>query len=74
MDLKALQNVFPLRTALRVSEFCDAFGIGTTLFYSLVKTREIHVRKIGRVTIVPLSEVAAWLNKAPVAGSGCEAC
>jgi excisionase family DNA binding protein len=63
MALQDIQNVFPLRTALRVREFCDAFGIGTTLFYSLVKTGEIRVRKIGKVTIVPLTEVAAWMEK-----------
>jgi hypothetical protein len=60
MALKDLQQIFPLRTALRVHEFCDAFGIGITLFYSLVKTGEIRVRKVGRVTIIPMSEVVVF--------------
>ena len=72
--LKDLQNTFPLRTALRVREFCDAFGIGTTLFYSLVKTGEIRIRKIGTVTVVPLSEIAVWMEKPSVEGTKRGAC
>jgi excisionase family DNA binding protein len=73
MDIKTLQNIFPLRTALRVHEFCNAFGIGTTLFYSIVKNGELRTRKIGKVTVIPLSEVAAWMEKPAKAAAEYEA-
>ncbi len=56
VDLKALQIIFPHRTAIRVREFCSAHGIGLTLFYALVKSGEIRISKIGRVTVVRLYE------------------
>lgn len=72
--LKHLQEVFPARTALRVKEICEAFGIGPTLFYSLVKTGEIRVMKFGKATVVPLAELANWMGRATAGGSEREAC
>lgn len=72
-QLKHLQEVFPGRTALRVREICDSFGIGPTLFYSLVKSGEIQVMKFGKATVVPLAELAAWMGRATVDGNECEA-
>jgi predicted DNA-binding transcriptional regulator AlpA len=74
MALTQLHNTFPLRTALRVREFCDAFGIGTTLFYSLVKKGQLRVRKIGKVTVVPLTEIAAWMERTATTDGEHEAC
>ena len=71
--LKHLQEVFPARTALRVREICDAFGIGPTLFYELVRSGEIRIMKFGKATVVPLAELAAWMGRSTVDGAGCEA-
>lgn len=58
MDINALRLIFPNRAALRVREYCTAYGIGLTLFYDLVKLNQISVKKIGGVTVVPLYDEA----------------
>ena len=55
----------PLRLGHSVTEFCDAFGMGRTLFYKLVKEGRIHVIKAGRRTLVPHRELEEWLTRCP---------
>ena len=43
-----------------VDNFCRAHGIGRTFFYDEVKKGEIKPIKIGRRTLVPVSEAKAW--------------
>ncbi|GEM_PF-4563817 len=62
MDLKDLQAIFPNRTSLRVAEFCTAGGFGTTFFYWLLKEKKIRVQRIGRVTLIPMTEVAIFFE------------
>lgn len=71
--LKHLQEVFPNRTALRVKEVCESFGVGPTFFYSRVRAGEIRIMKFGKATVVPLAELAAWMGRSTVDGIGCEA-
>lgn len=40
----------------RISEFCEAFGMGRTKFYSLVKSGEIRLVKFGRTSLIPDAE------------------
>ena len=54
----------PERAALSVSQFCDALGIGRTLFYERLKLGQIRVLKVGTRTLVPVGEVQAFLDRA----------
>lgn len=53
----------PPRAALSVTEFCDALSIGRTMFYQQLKAGRIRVLKVGTRTLVPASEVDAFLRK-----------
>lgn len=49
------QNAAPLFNT--VSDACRRLAIGRTVFYSLVKSKEIRVVKMGTKTLVPESEL-----------------
>ena len=51
------------RVNWRVDDFCRAHGIGRTLFYSEVKIGEIKIIKVGKRTLVPVSEAKAWQER-----------
>ena len=51
------------RVNWRVHEFCKAQCIGRTLFYSEVKRGEIKLIKIGKRSLVPVSEAKAWQER-----------
>ena len=53
------------KAALTVAEFCQVVGIGKTTFYSEVRAGRIHPKKIGSKTIVPMSELSAFLDRLP---------
>jgi excisionase family DNA binding protein len=53
----------PPRAALTVAEFCAALSIGRTTFYEQVRAGRIRVLKVGTRTLVPTSEVDAFLQK-----------
>jgi excisionase family DNA binding protein len=74
MILRDLQALFPLRTALRPREVCDTLGIGLTLFYALAKQGKLKVRKIGRVSVVSLADLAEYLDQPLASGYEREAC
>ena len=48
--------------ALTVAEFCRCCAIGKSSFYSLVAAGRIRIRKLGRRTLVPADQVAAFMN------------
>ncbi len=51
------------RVNWRVNDFCRAHGIGRTYFYDEVKRGEIKPIKIGKRTLVPVSEAKAWQER-----------
>ena len=57
-----MSNVFPKAT-LSVAEFCRAAGVGRSLFYKQVQAERIRVVKAGRRTLIPVTELAAWLER-----------
>lgn len=61
--LHQLQQFFPGRTALRPREVCDAFGFGMTYLYSLFKANQLTALRLGGITLVPLTELAAWMDR-----------
>ena len=40
----------------RVTDFCAAFGMGRTKFYSLVKAEKIRLIKCGRTSLISEAE------------------
>ncbi len=54
---------FNPRVNWRVDDFCRAHGIGRTLFYDEVKRGENNLIKIGKRTLVPVSEAKAWQER-----------
>jgi excisionase family DNA binding protein len=61
-----LRNIDLARGALRVREFCRAFGLSRSTFYELVARRELRPRKAGRLTLIPAEEVRRWFNSLPI--------
>ncbi|MBN9089165.1 MAG: helix-turn-helix domain-containing protein [Reyranella sp.] len=55
---------FP-RAALTVYEFCATTSISRAKFYEEVSAKRIRILKSGRRTLVPASEVVAWLDSLP---------
>ena len=51
------------RVNWRVDDFCRAHGIGRTFFYDEVKRGELKPIKIGKRTLVPVSEAKAWQDR-----------
>jgi excisionase family DNA binding protein len=54
------------KLALRIPEFCRAFGVGRTKFYELVARRELQPRKSGKQTLIPVAEAERWFNSLPI--------
>lgn len=50
------------RAALTVNETCAALSISRTKFYEQVEEGRIRVLKLGRRTLVPVTEVPAFLD------------
>ena len=47
---------------VRVDEACRMTGIGRTKFYELIEHGEIEVIKVGRMTLVPVSGLEAFVQ------------
>jgi excisionase family DNA binding protein len=48
--------------AMGVKEFCNWAGIGPSTFYKEVNNGQIRVVKVGRKTLVRMSDAVTWLN------------
>tara|TARA_R100001163_G_C4933532_1_gene108446 strand:- start:77 stop:256 length:180 start_codon:yes stop_codon:yes gene_type:complete len=53
------------KRVLTITEFIDAYGIGRTKLYELIKNNEIAVKKFGRKTLIPIDEAERWLESLP---------
>jgi len=51
--------------ALTVDEFCKAAGIGRTRAYAEIADGRLRPLKCGRRTLIPASELEAWLRRLP---------
>ena len=47
---------------LTVPEFCRAANIRTTKAYDIFNSGEIKVVKVGRKTLVPITELERWIE------------
>lgn len=50
-----------------IAELCQILGLGKTTIYSAIGAGQIKTLKVGRRTIIPATEVAAFLDR--LAGS-----
>lgn len=51
------------RVAYSVTEFCASTGVGKTRFYAEVAAGRIRPVKCGSRTLIPASELQAWLER-----------
>ena len=64
------QDIHPAHKAvLNVDEFCAAASIGRNKFYDELKLGRIHAKKSGRRTLIPVTELTAWLDRLPEAAA-----
>jgi len=59
---------FPGRRVMHVEEFLGWAGISRWKFYDLVKNKQIHPRKIGSRTVIPVEEAERWFRELPELG------
>ena len=57
-----IMQVPPQKMAISVSEFCSAYSIGRSTFYQLVKSDHIRPLKVGKRTVIAVSEAQRWLD------------
>ena len=53
------------RGALTVREFCDRYVIGNTRAYEEIKSGRLKVHKLGRRTLIFLTDALAWEKSLP---------
>ena len=53
------------RGAMSVDEFCAWASIGRSKFYREFNSGRLKVRKIGRKSVVTMSDAQAWLDALP---------
>lgn len=47
--------------AMRISDFCDRYGIGRTKTYGEIKSGRLRAFKSGRSTLIKCDDADAWL-------------
>ncbi|GGD93562.1 hypothetical protein GCM10011390_10390 [Aureimonas endophytica] len=62
-----MSNTAPERGAMSVDEFCAWASISRAKFYRERNAGRIKLRKIGRKSVVVMSDAVAWLNALPEA-------
>lgn len=55
------------KAAMGVNEFCAWASISRNTFYLEVKAGRLRLRKIGRKSIVTMTDALDWLNALPTA-------
>jgi len=62
-----------VKAAITVDEFCATCSIGRTSFYAALGAGRIRVLKFGSRTLVPASEVSAFLASLEPGAASCDA-
>lgn len=56
------------KAAMTVDEFCGWASIGRSKFYQEVNEGRIRLRKIGRKSVITMTDAQTWLDGLPEAG------
>ncbi len=70
MDLSKLEGCL----AVGLDEACAATRIPRSTMYRLLQTGELQARKVGRRTVILVSELERFLSETPVAPYGVGSC
>ena len=54
------QSITPL--TVRVKEACRLMGIGRSKLYELIAVEEIHIIKVGTITLIPMASLEHFLS------------
>jgi excisionase family DNA binding protein len=46
-----------------INDFCKCHGVGRTLVYDEIKRGELKFIKVGKRTLIPVSEAKAWQHR-----------
>lgn len=63
--LMTVPEAVPPQGAMSVEAFCQWASIGRTAAYREISEGRLHVRKLGRRTLIPLAEAERWLGSLP---------
>jgi excisionase family DNA binding protein len=61
------------RLALTVEEAAKASGVGRTTIFLELRSGRLKARKVGRRTVISVTDLHAWLEALPTSRSGSEA-
>lgn len=61
IDRSADQPLAPITA--RIADVCRATGIGRSKLYELIAAEEIATIKVGRITLIPVASVTAFLKR-----------
>lgn len=57
-----MEEAVLLSGAVTVNTFCRATTLGRTKFYELAKAGKIRLRKVGRRTLIPVTEIQVFMD------------
>jgi excisionase family DNA binding protein len=49
-----------------ITESCRLLGVGRTKLYELIASGELRLRKIGRKSLIAMSDLQRWAERLPV--------
>lgn len=64
----AQPNAFS-KLAYSIAEFCELVGLGRTGAFKEIRLQRLKAVKVGRRTLIPATEVKAWLDRLATAAS-----
>ena len=53
----------PPRRALRVRDFCNAYGVSKATTYNLIKAGRLRTVRIGGIRLIPVDAAESLLNQ-----------
>jgi excisionase family DNA binding protein len=62
---KKIPSPIPPRLALSIKELCQSLGISRSQIYKLIAAGALQTQKVGRRTIIAMSEAHRFVNSLP---------
>ena len=51
------------KAAYSIAEFCGLVSLGRSRVFEEIREKRLHIVKVGRRTLIPATEVSAWLER-----------